>query len=287
MTEEQAASNTELDGIEKLSDDETEELSPSLSAQLDEIERELLGEAGDSQGSSEPGADTVEASEAGEMDDSESEGTDGEADQAEQGETIEEPKQIDYDVDIPLPGGLEPIKLGEMKDRYMEHERNLQANIDRENELMQDKIAFNNMVQMLGDVPPEVRERAKALYDRQMRQEFELLRESIPELKESKDNGAAFFKGMTDIGTAYGFRPEEISMISDHRIFKALYDLGRYRERLSTAGENLKKINDKPKVKPGNTRFSKRSESQRIQDRATRPGASRDDKLAAIDQLIN
>jgi hypothetical protein len=92
-------------------------------------------------------------------------------------------------------------------------------------------------------------QQARAAYQQQ---ESQALFKAMPDLAKP-EKLAAFRTQAVDIGTKYGFTPDEVAGIADHRMILALRDLAKFQAQQAQNGELKTKLaNTPPKVaKPG------------------------------------
>jgi predicted DNA-binding protein YlxM (UPF0122 family) len=246
------------------------ELNQTNTQQLEEIEK-LFEPIPDESQTAEPTAE-------GDLD----EGTEvTEPQETEESEQDEKPV-IDYNQIIPLVNG-EKITLGELKDRVQAQQKAQTDFIDRENQVMRQYEEIQQLTQQLNIVPPEVVQQAQAKLQENVKQEFQLMLNAIPQWKDAVE----FTKGrdaIYDLAKSYGLE-RDIGKVVDHRVIKMLFDFSRLRGDIQTAKEQVKPIRQAsdPKAKP-NKPLSK--EAQLNQTIAAAKTGGQAAKLAAIDSLI-
>lgn len=204
-----------------------------------------------------------------------------------------EAQQIDYDLEVPMPDGLEAQTIGQLKDHYREHQDLEQERVEWEThqseqqlELMAARRQLVELAEMLQDVKPEVIDHVQQLQQRKSEQEAELLLQTFPAWADA-DKKAAARQEQLDTFKQYGFSEWEYSSIQDHRVIKALHDLAQYRKR-EAAGkakkEQLKAAIPKGQKPPVRKQTSAQQRAALIQ-RAKR--GTETDKVAAISSLIS
>lgn len=111
---------------------------------------------------------------------------------------------------------------------------------------------FNQLIQQGQAMQAQQSEQLKQQQEDYRRREAEALLEKMPDLAKP-EKFQKFRTQMVGVGERYGFKPEEISAITDHRMVLALRDLDRFHSGKAQAGEVAKKLaNVPPKVaKPG------------------------------------
>ena len=202
----------------------------------------------------------------------------GEDESPEQAETPD----IDYDMLVPMPGGEEPMKLGELKDMAVNARRNETEMVERENSIMRERDELRQMIQAVGEVPPEVKQNMQKRMQHHLEREHEAMLEAIPEWKEP-----AQFKAdrtaIVELGASYGFTPEEISQIADHRAVKILRDYARMMNQRKANVAQFEKA-AKPKAKVKQKEAGHKAAAAKRFERAR--SGSLQEKMAAIDELI-
>jgi hypothetical protein len=204
-----------------------------------------------------------------------------------------EAPQIDYDLEVPMPDGLEAQTIGQLKDHFRDHQDLQQERSDWEAqqseqqlELMATRRQLVELADMLQDVKPEVIDHVQQMIKRDDQQEAELLLKTFPAWADA-DKKAAARAEQLDTFKQYGFTEWEYSSITDHRVIKALHDLSQFRKR-EAAGkakrEELKAVipkGQKPQTRkqtPAQERAAKIARAKR---------GTETDKLAAISSMIS
>lgn len=132
----------------------------------------------------------------------------------------------------------------------------------------------------------QAREQAEAR-DRLLTEESEKLLRAIPEWSDPKVRDAESPK-LIETGKAYGFEPDEIGEVVDHRAIAILRDAMRYRELVAKSKDVSAKVEAKKVAKPGTASAppSKAQALQRAQTRLRQSGRV-DDAAAAIERLMS
>jgi hypothetical protein len=222
---------------------------------------------------------------------------------AEQGEEVEaqqeqadddtEAQQIDYDLEVPMPDGMENMTIGQLKDHFREYQ-DLQQERDtweaqqgeQQLELMATRRQLVELADMLQDVKPEVIDHVQQMQQRRDDQEAELLLKTFPAWADA-DKKAAARTEQLDTFKQYGFSEWEYSSITDHRVIKALHDLSQYRKREAAGKAKREQLKaDLPKgQKPQRRKPTQAQERAALIQRAKR--GTETDKTAAISSLIS
>lgn len=198
----------------------------------------------------------------------------------------EEPGEssIDYDLEIPMPDGQEPIKLGELKDKVTRLERSESQMIERENALMRQQDEVNQLLQAAGQLPPALREQAAQRMEQTLASERDAMLQAIPEWsdRETYDRDRT---AILDVGKQYGFSDIEVGQIMDHRVVKFMRDHARLlnerqaAEKLPQQIKKTAKRGHKAKQRRGKSAVDKMFESALNSD-------NEQDKFKAIDNLL-
>jgi hypothetical protein len=245
-----------------------QELAPSKQEAIDEIDALIMGEP-----ERETDPEPVDESPALEPD--EVEILDDEPAIESEAEPEEENSSIDYDLEIPMPGGGDTIKLGALKDRVVELERGESAMIDRENDLLRKTQEFSEALQAAGgEIPQELKQRMSKQMEVHLEREHDLMMQAIPEWKD-KATFDSDRQSIAKVGKEYGFSPDDISSIADHRVIKFMRDYARLKAQEEKAQANIVKLRDKPKPRGKPRGISKPKIS-----------GTMDEQIAAIDKLI-
>lgn len=204
-----------------------------------------------------------------------------------------EPGQVDYDLEVPMPDGMENMTVGQLKDHYRDHQ-DLETELadweahqnEQQLELMAARRQLVELADMLKDVKPEVIDHVQQMIQRDGEQEAELLLKTFPKWADPDVKAAARAEQLATFKD-YGFSEWEYSSIEDHRVIKALHDLTQFRKR-EAAGkakrEELKSTPPKGQKPPTRKQSAAQQRAAMIQ-RAKR-GTS-DEKTAAISTLLN
>lgn len=130
----------------------------------------------------------------------------------------------------------DPIGYMEARARYEEDVQAYQANAAKMQQLQQQQ--------------EQVNARARQAY---LQEQMQLLQQAIPEFADKKAGTAVRDQIIRTATEAYGFDPEELSGVSDHRRVRVLYDAMRYRQMMAErkGAEQQKVAKARPVVKPG------------------------------------
>jgi len=225
-------------------------------------------------------------------------GSDSEADDApytlkELAAKLEVPAKALYDLVIPLGDG-ESATLGEIKDMAKAGQAaqaelaDLQDGLtDRENELLRGRIELAEIAQAMGpNLPPAARQALAQRRAAHMEQQQAAMLRAIPQWANEKVY-AADSAVMLDFVKQYGFNARDMESIGDHKLVKLIYDVSK-----SWAKARALKLGQTPTdarqiTAPGAKRTQSLAGSLRATiDRASKPGATKADRLAGIDALL-
>lgn len=192
--------------------------------------------------------------------------------------------EIDYDLEIPMPDGREPMRLGELKDKVTELERTEAQMIERENALMRQQDEVNQLLSAAGQLPPELAQQAEQRLQQTLAKEREAMMQAIPEWsdRETYDRDRA---GILEVGQQYGFSELEVGQIMDHRVVKFMRDHARLLDQKKAAEKLPEKIKKQSRKGQRPTQRAKKSEIDQLVGIAKE--SNNDDlKMAAIDKLL-
>lgn len=110
----------------------------------------------------------------------------------------------------------------------------------------------------------------------------EQIRKSVAALKDPVNGipnwSDELYQSLMVEGTNYGFSPEEVAAVTDHRMMRVLHDAAQYRKLQATKAQTMKKIAIAPKViKPGvQQESSKDAKVKQLKTRLAKSGSVRD-----------
>lgn len=116
-----------------------------------------------------------------------------------------------------------------------------------------------------------------------LQQEIELLRQKVPELGDA-EKASKFRENLVKVGNDYGYSPEELSMVSDHRALMVLRDAMRWRQSQAKRSQvEQKSKGARPVIKPQAKKTSdpKRQKVRQSKSKLKQTG-SIDDALSLI-----
>ena len=115
-------------------------------------------------------------------------------------------------------------------------------------------------------------------------QEMTRLLQLMPDLKDPT-KGKEMKEQMLSVGNEYGYSPDEISAIVDHRAIRVLDDARKYREIMASKSKAVEKASQKQRTKPikaGSKKISSSQKELRNKQQKLRNSGSIDDAVALI-----
>jgi len=155
-----------------------------------------------------------------------------------------------YAIKVPMAQGGEPLSIGELKDRVGElvdlEQRELEFDQRRrtgEGELLR---AQQEMRDLLALVPkdklnPAVLEKIRAKHEATQASERRAVLEHIPQWQDEKRR-TEDLQGMVELLAEYGFAPEFMATVVDHRAVKMIRDFYLMDRRIKTALAKVKDV---------------------------------------------
>ncbi len=242
-----------------------------------------------------PESEQQDAPEAPERDDQPPEMAEQGSDEIAPQEEADEPEapQVDYDQVIPMPDGLEPVTVGQLKDHYREHQDLQQERetweahqSEQQLKLMAVQRDVEQLLQFMRTQPPEVLAHLQRLRAVDTDREKAMLLQVFPDWADAEKKKAARAEQLETF-QQYGFSEQEYSGIQDHRVIKALHDLTQYRKREAAAKAKAEQL--KAEL-PKGQKTVQRKQTPAQQRAALINRAKRGDqnaKIAAISSLIS
>lgn len=93
-----------------------------------------------------------------------------------------------------------------------------------------DIIAYQGQMQQFEAITQQQSQAQQAAMQAYLQQEMETLKQTIPEFSDDKKASAVRDKMLSVGSEVYGYQPEEIGQIMDHRAIRVLHDAIKYRE---------------------------------------------------------
>ena len=201
----------------------------------------------------------------------------------------DEPEEtvIDYELEIPLGDGLEPVKLGELKDAYQNIERE-RSSLDKQRmAVIADEQELNQFMQSTGvEVPQGFKDHMQKQQHDYLADQHQLMIKMMPELKD-KVAFDSMRKGIVEAAAESNFTEAEIAKVGDARIVHLLNRLAVYKAKELKAQETVAKIKAKPKLKSVPRRQTAGKSKLDKQVSNAMSSNNQDDKDKAIAALLN
>ena len=208
------------------------------------------------------------------------------ADEQGENQVLEEESDIDYALDIPLGDGLEPIKLGAMKDAYQNLERERGAVDKQRMEVIANEQELNSfMVQSGVEIPRGFREHMQRQQEQHLQSQHELMIKMVPETAD-KEGFAKIRAGIEAVALESNFTVEEISKFSDARVIHAFNRLAQFEAKHKAAQETVHQLKSKPGLKA--VKPKPRTKQSQLDKQYNDALKSNDDnaKMAVIDKML-
>lgn len=148
----------------------------------------------------------------------------------------------------------------------------------------QDMGAYQSEMQKIQQVQNDQLHAQNLALEAHRNQEMTRLLELMPDLKDPS-KGKAMKEQMLETGNEYGYSPDEISAIVDHRAIRVLDDARKYREIMASKSKAVEKATQKQRTKPikaGSKKISSSQKELRNKQQKLRNSGSIDDAVALI-----
>ena len=148
----------------------------------------------------------------------------------------------------------------------------------------QNMMAYQNEMQQFQQVQNDQLHAQNLALEAHRNQEMTKLLEIMPDLKDPT-KGKVMRDQMLSVGNEYGYGPEEISAIIDHRAIRVLEDARKYREIVAGKSKAVAKATQKKRTQPLKAGSKKASSSQKeLRNKQSRlkNSGSIDDAVAMI-----
>ena len=206
--------------------------------------------------------------------------------EAEASEETEE-QQVDYDQLVPMNDGNEPMSIGAMKDELTtwrrDAEKNEKALQTERNDMMQDRQLLMNLLDSLGELPPETMAHLQTYQRNKLNREGRLMMAAIPEWSDN----TVYLKdqvSMKQMAQEYGFSESEFRGLQDHRLVKLVRDYSLLKNKVNSASKP--KPEKKAAKKPNkHNRVTDEKRLNNLINEAAR-STDRNFKHAAISKLL-
>lgn len=179
-------------------------------------------------------------------------------------------KAIDYELDIPMPDGAEPVKLGALKDFYQQASQHKLSMIEAEQALATKRAEAETLLSYVQHMPPEVQRLAMEQQREDFNQNMARLNELLPETK--SEAGLHRLKDqVVGLVKEYGKSAAWVDRIMDADSLKMLRDFAELKATIKAAKDNVKPL---------------RTDQTRPAANAKKAAPRPNDKWAAIDQVL-
>ncbi len=173
-------------------------------------------------------SDTRPDSEAAEVEESEEDN--------EQEPLAAEQDDVDWnqEIEINMPYGMESMTLSDMKDKISNLHISTKQVQDQENKLMVRRQEIEAIVNVIGEIPPEIRQQLDNQHQAVLVRENQLLLDAIPDWSDEK----TFLNdrtSMLQLSSEYGFSESEFNTVADHRLVKLIRDYSALKNKLEKA----------------------------------------------------
>lgn len=156
----------------------------------------------------------------------------------------------------------------------------VEANARFENDMS----AYQQEMQQMQRVQQEQVHAQNLALEAHRSQEMSKLLEIMPDLKDP-DKGKVMREQMLNVGNEYGYSPQEISAIVDHRAIRVLDDARRYREIVANKSKAVEKASQKKRTQPlkaGSKKVNSSQKELRTKQKRLRNSGSIDDAVALL-----
>ena len=134
----------------------------------------------------------------------------------------------------------------------------------------QEKLEYDERMQVINQLQYQsqaeknrMTEEQKQAAEEFKQQEARKLVEAIPEFRDRKVYDQFWSDAVSVMAEEYGFTPEEMAETTDHRMYKAMRDLVKYRKALKSAPKVKQELQAKPKVMSGSRRMDPKAKTSR------------------------
>tara|TARA_R110000751_G_scaffold170719_1_gene277332 strand:- start:422 stop:1393 length:972 start_codon:yes stop_codon:yes gene_type:complete len=148
----------------------------------------------------------------------------------------------------------------------------------------QNMMAYQNEMQQFQQVQNDQLHAQNLALEAHRNQEMTRLLEIMPDLKDPT-KGKVMRDQMLSVGNEYGYGPEEISAIIDHRAIRVLEDARKYREIVAGKSKAVAKATQKKRTQPlkaGSKKASRSQKELRTKQNRLKNSGSIDDAVALM-----
>jgi hypothetical protein len=193
-----------------------------------------------------------------------------------------EDAKLDYGMKVPMTDG-EPVTLGELKDAYQSRQAAMLELTGRENDILRETEKAQMLLAYVADLPPHIRDAAKANAVADYQREMQLLVTIVPESK-TPEGVNAMRTAIYGLAAEYGVPKRDIDQVKHAVTIKMMYDFARLKQSIRAAKDNVKPLRSAdPKAAVGISKPT--SELQRLTAQAQR-SRNPQDEAAAVAALL-
>jgi hypothetical protein len=259
-----------------------------------EAQEDHRGAEGSDSGSAEEGAAADDES-GGEDEDQPTDDEQGQLDLKALAEKVGVEVSDLYGVRVAMGQGREPLTLGELKDSVNDlhtieerREALVSERIDHQNAVLRDQHELSYIVDVMGEVPDELRQLAAEKHQIEATKQREKLLNIFPGWKDPQEYVGARERMIGAIGEL-GLSETDLSLVNDARWIKLIHDYAELSENARNAEAGRKRLRKLPKkVKQRQPRKPPNKASRRDQMLAkARASDKPEDKYAAVSVLLN
>lgn len=193
-----------------------------------------------------------------------------EAPETEAAEATPEKVEIDYELEVPMPDGAGPVKLGALKDFYNQAAQHKLAMIEAEQAVDKRRAEAETLLQYVDQMPPQIRQHVEQQYMADYEAGMKKLNELLPDTK-TEPGRIALRNQLVALGAEYGVSEAVIGRIIDPITIKMMRDFAELKASIRAARDNVKPL---------------RTEQQRPTANAKGATKPKGDKWAQIDTLL-
>ncbi len=158
-------------------------------------------------------------------------------DDADADDDTTEPDQVDYDIEVPMPEEMEPLTVGELKDREtnrQQRERKIEKNLETNLQTSVDLDSIIGTLARLGQLPQETVATITAVRQASIVRENKATLEVIPDWKDNKVF-IADHEMITTLAAKFGYTSAEVRAATDHRLIHAFREFALLQNKVDSA----------------------------------------------------
>ena len=155
---------------------------------------------------------------------------------------------IDYEMEIPMPGDLGKVKLGELKDSYQQQAIREMEVQEIEARTLGHLEEIKELATVLNAVPPEMIQQAQQQMQQNLEVERQLLVKAIPSFSDNAGLAAGREKILA-LAKDYGLE-RDVASLTSHKAIKLMHDFAVLRDKVKAAGLLKPVKKELPKAQP-------------------------------------